>query len=220
MKPKRKPGAGRKPRGPFTKNTAVLTVRMPDDLRRQLKGAADKKGWSLTQELLWRVRSSYNRQREEERRPPATRALCFLLCEITERVGFPNISKWHRSRFAFRAFRLALAQLLERLEPPGEIKYPQGYKRLSEVLRAHQQGSAADRFDAQCKTPEALADYLSEYLMDRILHPRPGFEVALRKFRDHPEAGSLIEDLLNTMYGIADVRRDLGIQVGEPRETW
>src|SRR5271156_2804429 len=62
MKRKRKSGAGRKPAGPFAHTAAQLTIRMPEDLRRQLEQSSTKKGWSLTQELLWHLDSSYKRQ--------------------------------------------------------------------------------------------------------------------------------------------------------------
>ena len=116
MKPKKKSTAGRKPAGPFAHNTAQLTIRMPDDLRDELELSANKKGWSLTQELLWRLRSSYQRQRQERRRPPATRAICFLIGEIAGYASAFNPAEWHRSPFAFKAFRLAVARLLGALE--------------------------------------------------------------------------------------------------------
>jgi hypothetical protein len=215
MRAKRQPGAGRKPRGPFSQNSAVMTVRMPDDLRAELERSANKKGWSLSQELLWRVRSSYKRQREEERRSPATRALCFLLSELAERVGLPNIAEWHRSPFAFRAFRLALAQVLERLEPAGAIKSPGGYKRLTDAFRTH----IAPKRWAECtKTPETFADFLSKRLMIEIMHPDPLWESALREeLRDHPVVGPHVRGLLDHIYSIADVRRDLGVPASEPK---
>ena len=204
---------GSKPRGPFSQNKAVMTVRMPDDLRAELERSANKKGWSLSQELLWRVRSSYKRQREEERRSPATRALCFLLSELAERVGLPNIAEWHRNPFAFRAFRLALAQVLERLEPAGEIKSPPGYKRLTEAFRTH---IAPKRFAECTKTPETFADYLSKRLMMEILHPDPLWETALRELL-LSDFGVVARGLLDNIYSIADVRRDLGIPASEPK---
>ena len=85
---KRKPGAGRKPAGPFKNNTAQLTIRMPDGLRDKLENSAKKKGRNLTQELLWRLEWSYRKQAEEEFKPPATRAICFLIGEIAEQIAF------------------------------------------------------------------------------------------------------------------------------------
>jgi hypothetical protein len=187
---------------------------MPDDLRAEVQKAANKKGWSLTQELLWRVRSSYKRQREEERRPPATRALCFLISEIAERVGYYNPSKWHRSTFAFRAFRLAVGQLLETLEPTGDMKNP--YRGLSEAFRQIGSPSMAEVIALNTETPESVGAHAAKTLVDELLYPRPGLEAQWRQLVDHPEVGRLAEGMLDTLYGVAHARRDLGIQLGDP----
>jgi hypothetical protein len=221
MKQKRKSQAGRKPAGPFAHNTGQLTIRMPDDLRFELERSANKKGWSLTQELLWRVRSSYMRRREEERRTPATRALCFLIGEIAQQAGL-TISEWHRCPFAFRAFRLAAARLLEALEPPGDLQNP--YDDYEGLLRGvlREDTLMANEMAASLKTPESLADAITGRIMHELLHPhQPGWEESLRelRLRGHPEGQRLADYLLDSLYGMSDVRRDLGIPIGELDEA-
>src|SRR5262245_52078195 len=114
--------AGRKPAGPFAQNTAQLTIRMPDDLRAKLEKSAEQKGWSLTQELLARLESSYRQERDELDRPPVMRAIRYLIDGIAGRVSYYGQWDWRRSPFAFRVFRLAVGQLLEALEPAGDMQ--------------------------------------------------------------------------------------------------
>lgn len=128
----KKSTAGRKPAGPFANNTAQLTICMPDDLRAELEKSAAKKGWSLTQELLWRVRDLFN-QEHDKRRDPALRALTFVVAQLAERVAGGmyvaheehrrELSKeWRTNPFKFCAFKFAVGRLLDELQPPGEIQ--------------------------------------------------------------------------------------------------
>jgi hypothetical protein len=205
---KKKSHAGRKPAGPFSNNTSQLTIRMPDDLRDEVQRAADKKGWSLTQELLWRVRLSYRKERQEERRPPATRALCFLISELAERAGFLDISKWHRSAFAFHAFRLAVGQLLESLQPKADP--------LKGLREAFHETPTGEAIRASMKTPEAYGAHIAKGLVDELLQPRSAkwetdYKDMLRTHPD-PQIKAVAEGMLDTLYGMSDARRDLGIQ--------
>jgi hypothetical protein len=189
---------------------------MPDDLREELERSAQKRGWSLSQELIWRVRSSYKRQRDEERRPPATKALCFLLSEVSEPIGITH-PKWHRSRFAFKAFRLALSQFLEALEPTGEMKKPRIYEQLQRSYRATAEIGGPvmpEEVIAAYETPEALADYVSKRTLESILHPQQELAAVLQEYRrDYPQTHLGVEYLLDSIYGFADARRDLGLEV-------
>src|SRR3974390_1784966 len=116
---RRATGAGRNPSAPFRHSAAQLTVRMPDDMRARLDAAARKKGWSLSQELLWRLRVSFEKENYRDQRDPATRALCFLIAETAQRVHFNVPLEWQRNPFLFKAFKLAVATLLDALQPPG-----------------------------------------------------------------------------------------------------
>ena len=127
QKHKRAPGAGRKPKGNFSRLSSVLTVRMPDQMRKRLAAAAKKRpagGWSVSQELLHRVQRSFDRERDE-RRDPATRALCYLLAEVISMATtvLPN-RDWRSDPFVFRSISLAFTQLLAALEPEGDIQPP------------------------------------------------------------------------------------------------
>jgi hypothetical protein len=192
---------------------------MPDDLRAELEKSANKKGWSLSQELLWRVRSSYNKQREREEEWRSTRAICYLIGEIAKSVGYFEPSKWHRSHFAFRAFRLAVAQLLEDMEPPADAHNP--YEPIIENYR--KQGSKlflaiADKLAPMYKTPETTADATAKRLIEEVVHPRLEEDV-FKYLRNHPHplVKNVAEATMDNIYGMADVRRDLGVRAAEPK---
>src|SRR5262249_31373754 len=63
MKRKRRPGAGRKPRGPFKGNTAKLTMRVDPGIRRALEAGAKEHRHSLSQEAQFHIQRSMLRDR-------------------------------------------------------------------------------------------------------------------------------------------------------------
>jgi hypothetical protein len=211
MNAKKKSHAGRKPAGPLANNTSQLTIRMPDDLRAELEESANKRGWSLTQELLWRVRSSYTRQRGEARRSPATRAICFLIANVADRLSLdrPETSAWYHDPFMYRAFRLAVGHILQALEPPGEIKNPY-------------EGRVRIRTGAQApppETPEEVARDTAAGLLYQAYHPS-NMQAVFRDAKSSPDARvrQAAELLLDNAYGFEDVQRDLVLIPG-PEEN-
>jgi len=83
MKQRRRPGGGRKSGGEFRNLTAVMSVRMPQDLRDQLERARQASRRSMSQELLWRAKMSFDRDRDLSRNR-AMRAFCFLFSELAQ----------------------------------------------------------------------------------------------------------------------------------------
>jgi hypothetical protein len=55
-------------------------------------------------------------------RDPATRALCFVLAELIEKVQHDALfwNKWHSNPFLFRAVRVGFTTVLKALEPQGD----------------------------------------------------------------------------------------------------
>ena len=214
-KRKRAPGGGRKPSGPFRHSAAQLTVRMPDDMRARLDAAAKKKGWSLSQELLWRLRVSFEKENYRDRRDPATRALCFLIAETAQRVRIGIPVEWHRNPFLFRAFKLAVAALLDRLEPAGSAKSP--VPEFSKVLKPHELQLIGDRW----KTPETAAAEAAKSTLISLCLPAHDVEDVKTRLRglNFPERPNLSEELIKEFEGefyvMANARRDLGID--EPK---
>src|SRR6516225_956648 len=108
-KRKRAPGGGRKPEGELRDLKAVMSLRMPQDLRDQLEQARKASRRSLSQELLWRAKISFERDRDLSR-DRALRAFCFLFSELAQAIcpsGFPDdIPDWRFDPWLFQAFRL------------------------------------------------------------------------------------------------------------------
>ena len=161
----RKKGRGRKSRsGP----TTSLTFRIPDDLRRQLELEANG---SMSDRLIWHLRRSIARMREEQR-DPAMRALCFVIAETAHQVVGAHVAEknterplfdWRWTPFFFRAFKLAVGQILDALEPKGEIERPD--------IRLHfePEDSATSRYTRSWETPEARANYAADYILNYSL---------------------------------------------------
>jgi len=179
---KREPGGGRKP-SPHTPR-AQLTVRMPDDLRKQLERSVARRknghGWTLTDELVHRLQRSFNRERDE-RRDPAARALCYLLAEVISFVNaerndptelvirdgnaefVPN-SGWRSDPFYFRAIRLAFDLILNALQPPGEMRPP----RTAEQPLDGEVRILGERFPIPAHTPEDLARSVRDLILFQL----------------------------------------------------
>ena len=167
----RKSGGGRKPTGDFAGLAANISLRMPTDMRAELERSAAKRrsgeGWSLTQEVLFRLTRSFDRERDE-RRDPASRALCYLLAEVISAVAHnatgPN---WRSDPFAFRAIKLAFGQILDDLEPKGEIRAPVARKDDPfSGLRVHP-GATPIPFQLGGETPEEMAHFVRDVILMR-----------------------------------------------------
>jgi hypothetical protein len=164
MARKRAPGAGKKPRGEYAGLAATLSIRMPADMRAGLERSAAKRrqgGWSLTQEILWRLQRSFDRERDE-RRDPASRALCYLLAEVISAVA-PNTAgpNWRSDPFAFRAIKLAFGQILDALEPKGEIRTPSD-------LWIHPGAMPMRTALSYGGTPEQMAHFICDVMLMRM----------------------------------------------------
>jgi hypothetical protein len=139
MARKRAPGGGRK-RSPETPR-AQLSIRMQENDRAQLEAAAKRRDWTVTEELLWRLRASFARDHERQRDPPL-RAWCFLISDLASYIHYetPN---WHKNPFWFRAFKLGVTGLLDALEPKGEIRSPKDLDPLIDHKTPEAQATAA-----------------------------------------------------------------------------
>jgi hypothetical protein len=98
-------------------------VRMPDDLRAELEASAKRRGRGISDELIGRLVASFSREREDKL-DPTTRALNFLFSKLAWEAHRDFREKWHQNPFIFRAFKLAVAKLLDALEPSGEMQSP------------------------------------------------------------------------------------------------
>jgi hypothetical protein len=189
---------------------------MPDDLRTELEAAAAGRGHSLTQEMIGRLKESLARERID-RQDPAMRALCFLFQNLAESIHFRQRNfKWHRDPFTFRAFKLGVAQLLDALEPPGEVK-PSGL--LARI------GPIDDALSKQMaewlKTPESAAAHAAAFTLGGLFRPRkvmPEEEAWMREEQQkHPwphrptYGEELIEEWKRQYFAMTRAGRDLGV---------
>jgi hypothetical protein len=128
---KRAPGGGRKPKGGFSQLSSTLTIRIPDDMRKQLESEAAEKNESMAQRLMWHLRQSFNRERDRER-DPALHGLFSLIsamannlsgvdyAEPAEAARLRRRSPWRNDRFHFQAFKLGVEGLLNMLDEPSD----------------------------------------------------------------------------------------------------
>jgi hypothetical protein len=110
-------------------------------LRGKLELAARKRTkrkpkWNLSQEILLRLRCSLDKEHEAGR-SLGMRRLCFLISDMAKRelyTDHPGQESWHRDPYTFRAFKIAVAELLDGLEPPGEMRLPPVLAAVMEAL--------------------------------------------------------------------------------------
>jgi hypothetical protein len=186
--------AGRKPKGAAPRRVQIC-IRMEGDLHTQLKAAvARKPGRTLSDELHARLRRSFSREREEQG-DPATRALTFLISTLAHYTHM-RIPNWHRNPFLFRAFRLAVDRFLATLEPPGELRPPYQMQALGLV--------------EQEQTPNNAA-LVATLCVLRLLDAASPEELGPNLRRSAEEHRDVLDILDRDYYGMANVKRDLGI---------
>jgi hypothetical protein len=140
------------------------------------------------------------------------RALCFLIAQmagqvagLTDQKGRP-LFHWRTDPFFFRAFKLAVAKLLDALEPVGEMRPPQ--LMLDAQLQAEgRQGVAAVKmFKATYETPEARANNAVETFMSFLMRPSFDEEWSNQTAPNHTAK------VRREYYGFLDARRDLQLK--------
>ena len=118
-------GRPHKPKGTGTVN---ISLRLPAELLERIRKAAKDTHGNTSREIANRLKASFAPKRDEDQ---AMRALCFLISEIAKQTTPPVPHSetppgiWRSNPFFFAAFKLAVAQLLEALAPPGEIVPPE-----------------------------------------------------------------------------------------------
>ena len=147
-------------------------------MREELEKAANRRGRKLSQEVLSRINNSLDESRRKSR-DGTVRALSYLIEEIAKGVtmGAHNIMEvrdmlplWRSNPFLFRAFKLAVGQVLDGLEPRGKIESP---KTLS-VSKRMQLDLTEPRFVADIyKSPEALADFVAVGILHALTRSTP-----------------------------------------------
>lgn len=180
MKRKRAPGGGRKARaGP----TSSLTFRIPDDMRKHLEREAAEKAVNVSDRLLWHLRRSFNRQREEER-DPALQGLFVLIARLAEMVTGGEVMpdkysrsllqrRWRTDLFKFRTVKFAVKKLLDTLEePPESSSQITDEEREKVVLESAAKFGTSPEFNKLFlevhKSPEAMGAWVFGNLWNRF----------------------------------------------------
>ena len=226
MKRKRAPGGGRKAKaGP----TSSLTFRIPDDMRKQLEREAAGKEANVSDRLLWHLRRSFNRQREEER-DPALQGLLVLIARLAEDVAggeyVPDKDvrsrlrrEWRTDLFQFRSFKFAVKKLLDTLEePPESIPKMTEEEREKFALETAEHFGASPEFNKLYleihKSPEAMGAWVFGNLWKRFTHSYlPFTENEQRMMVEHPVLGVAME---REYYDFHKARKALELE--PPRE--
>jgi hypothetical protein len=226
MKRKRASGGGRKPKAG---STSPLTVRIPDDLRRQLESEAAAKDGSVAERLIWHLRQSFSRKREEER-DPALQGLLFLIARLAEYTGggiyLSNKEArkylqrdWRTDQFNFRAFKFAVKRLLDELQEPTSSAPRITGKTERELEEEFKEFGTTPEFnkllsDVQ-KSPEAYGTYKFRTLWTNTMRTRPLTEKELEIVRAEPHVGGIIE---HDFYNLPKARRALELGGDETLE--
>jgi hypothetical protein len=173
MKRNRAPGGGRKPKGEFSQLSSTLTIRIPEDMRKQLEDEAAAKGESMAQRLLWHLRQSFNRQQDKDR-DPALYALLYLIGNLAENLSLEGPASefrtyWRTDWYAFLAFKHAALMLLDALEEPPKPS-PHDHKRFKEMCEhAAEMGDYSPEYAKARYSPMALGTREFDLLRDKTL---------------------------------------------------
>jgi hypothetical protein len=200
---------------------AVMSLRMPQDLRDQLERARQASGRSLSQELLARARLTFDRDRDLAR-DPAMRAFCFLFSQIVESVPvkLKGEPEWRFDPWLFQTVKLAITKLLDRFQPTGEVKRSEYWQFFRD---ADMEGYPITKEERAriTESPETMADFAVRRLLADFSNPEQiGNQYKkgkglVEKFpeRQRPIMRDLVRSWETTYYGMTDAQRDLA-----PRE--
>jgi len=229
MPKRRKVGRPKKPEGA---GSVIISLRLNEALLAQLRRAADQAGHGiLSREISNRLGRSLARERDESR-DPATRALCFLISEIAEKIRWAS-PQWHGKPFFFKAFKIGVAKLLDEIEPKGKIQ-PPPMKKIVDVLREQPISKTFAGIDSQWadelvkawQTPKTIAGKaVKETVFDlyNVADLRAKSYLASLLNSEDKIARGIGEFSLaqaeRTQYGMADVRRDLELMQPETKRS-
>jgi hypothetical protein len=178
------------------------------------KAVAKHRKWTITDELVSRLRKSFIRDREEARNP-ALQALCFLFSDLASYM-FVDVSEfdWRSNPFLFRAFKIGVAKLLDTLEPRGNHdKSPlSGFIESMEKVNPEM----AKHFAEITKSPEVFAENAVSHTLANFYRTEPAYkrwEKVMQEVNEEDAvAGRLYKDMEQTFYGMARARDALAIK--------
>jgi hypothetical protein len=167
MPRKRAPGAGRKPKGEFTRKTATFTTRITHETRMALEHGARETGRSISQHAESILRAAIHKPTDAQRRNQALARTIALVAENLEKsTGQP----WNEDAFTGQALRHATEALLFHFAPtpPDSLTVPPAIEAMASRMPPD--------FGERYRTPAGighLAAYRVISEVDSTLESRP-----------------------------------------------
>jgi hypothetical protein len=134
------PERGRRPQGRYKQKTEVFSTRIRADTKAALEGAARERGHSLSQEVEYRLRRSFDEDQGiiEKLGGRQNYAVLRLISSLMETIYNPADARasWLLDPHAFDQLVKAVILVLEELRPPGDPSVPPIDGPMGEALEA------------------------------------------------------------------------------------
>jgi hypothetical protein len=197
---------GRKPKGEFEGKLANFSTRIQPETRKALEAEAKATGLSISQ-LAEKLLINGLKERRATEKDPAMRALCFLIAQLARHVVGPTEADWRSHPFFYEAFKFAVVQLLDALDPPGT--YGEQQMTVAEPPSAALNPSL-QRYLASFQNPQARAEYSADLVLS-LLREIPFWNEAHRD-----EANKIVSTVSSSsvgeLYGMSDAAEDLAVR--------
>ncbi|MER9840158.1 hypothetical protein NKJ59_02710 [Mesorhizobium australicum] len=166
-KAKRAPGGGRKPQGEFTGKSAAFSTRITPDLREALEKEAATTGKSMSQIVERRLRESFDKPRmQRELSDKRVKAFALMSARLASSIETATGKKWNEDRFTGEALKIAIATVMSRIAPEGEIVVPDAIHKQREKLESDLKKPGAFEF---MLAPENLGASYGGTLFEMLL---------------------------------------------------
>ena len=191
-------GAGRKPQGAVSK-TVNYNARISSETLNALKAeAATTASGSVATLAGYLIETGLEERRRKKDRDASTKALAFLISELTDAVAVTRASEkfnWHDDAFIFEALRVAIKKFLPSLKPAGEATS------LIEQMPALK----GTTIWGPLSNAKARGEWASDQVLRALMLSEP------EQLGSLPDGlpGRLAKLIRATTYGFHDARRDL-----------
>jgi hypothetical protein len=222
MVKKRKPGGGRKPKGPIRAKSEVFTTRITPETREAIEREAQLSGQSISQAAERLLESGLASKRRGQAHRPL-RSLCFVIEQLARAIAdqwwtdigshkTPRKSaesrqdEWLTDPFCYAAFTAAVNGLLEELRPKGMIESPLSDELIDASLAGQTNPALLPFIKHTYQSPGNLAAYVFAHIVGQLKHPVPSPD----DFKTYVSPGGLVGDrIVENFYGFAEAHRDL-----------
>lgn len=202
------PGSG-KPK----KALSPVSIRMDKALRKRLEAAASAKGIKFSQEVLGRIKSSFGHERKRlTDKDQALLGFRFLIETLANDViGFwdndrPRYS-WRSNRFFFLAYKKAVADLFDALDPGGECN-PPSEKEIKEDPVSRVFPESVRSFES----PDLRGAFTTKMLWLRLMNADPNVDLAF--LDEMPDGAALKGSIRSSNFTMKDAKNSLFPDIG------